>query len=279
MMQLANKEDIPEIIKIWQESFGDSEKEIMDFFQAFSGKMRICVWKENTFIAGQLILLPVYLHYAPQIEKYSNKKIKQRIEAEYLYAVATKSEYRKKGIGTRLLSAVSHMLLSENKVAVLVPADENVRMFYEKRGFLKCYNQEKLVVEAGNESEKCNVENIDAVEYGLLRKRAFADGDYIELPQNMIDYAIKLHEQEGGFCKKIIYNNKEYGVLYKYSKNEEVLLQEITVMDKEESIHVTKVLLGALHKKQGILQRSFYTCGLHLPKGISHDGYFNLVLN
>lgn len=279
MMQLATTEDFPEIIDIWQESFGDSKKEIMDFFHAFSGKMRICVWKENTCIAGQLILLPVWLHYATQSEKFESTKMIERIEAEYLYGVATKREYRNRGVSTKLLSAVSHMLLSENKAAVLVPADENLGAFYEKRGFRKCFSQEKIVIDACKEQEKCSVENIDATEYGLLRQRAFADGNYIELPQNMLEYAINLHKQESGFCIKISLNNKKYGVLYKLSKNDEILLQEITAKEREESIRAAKALLVALHKKQGILQRSFYTCGLHLPEGIPQEGYFNLVLN
>lgn len=277
MMQFAEKEDMPEVIATWKESFGDTEEEITDFFTAFEGKARTCIWKENEKQAGQLVLLPVWLHTSDGI----------RVSAEYIYAVATGAAFRKRGICTRLLCAVSDMLKAEQKAAVLVPADRELAAFYEKRGFDPCFQEEKIRITAGERDEitagkktEENVTSIPLSEYTLLRQKAFAGITCVEQPEDMVAYAVRQAQAEGSLCGRIICEGKEYGVIYREVEGPEgeIRIQEITAGETEEAVAVAKTLLRALGRQNALLQRSFYTCGMFLPADIPANGYFNLVL-
>ncbi|MGN1148790.1 MAG: GNAT family N-acetyltransferase [Lachnospiraceae bacterium] len=277
MMQFAKKEDMPEVIAVWKESFGDTAEEITDFFTAFAGKARICIWKEKDVLAGQLVLLPVWLHTADG----------SRVSAEYIYAVATGAAFRKRGICTRLLRAVSDMLEAEGKVAVLVPADRELAAFYEKRDFRPCFREEKIRITVGERDETtagrqaCDVRAIGIGEYISLRKKAFVGIACVEQPEDMIAYAVRQAQAEGGLCGRITCGKEEYGILYREVEGPEgeIRIQEITAGETEEAVAMAKILLRALGRQKALLQRSFYTCGMFLPEDTPENGYFNLVLN
>lgn len=292
MMRFAEKTDLPKIMEIWQEGFGDSLQEISAFFSAFEEHCRICVWEEAGEPAGQLLLLPVWLHMAQQ-DKTAAAPGNRRRETEYIYAVATKKEFQNRGICTKLLEAVSAVLQKEQKGAVLVPASRTLAGFYEKRGFHRIFAAEACTVEAIGQREaslpgfcppaipNLCVQAMTAEEYGRYREKAFCGAVHIELPAHMLSYAIELYRQEGGHCVKLTCGQKEYGVLYKEKQPREageISIQEITAKDREEALQAAGVLLAVLGKKKACVQRSYETLCMGLPDG-AEGGYFNLVLD
>ncbi len=58
----------------------------------------------------------------------------QMYEAYYVYAVATKREHRRKGHAAALLADLKR----EGRPLFLIPADEPLRRYYQKLGFVDC---------------------------------------------------------------------------------------------------------------------------------------------
>lgn len=277
-MEFAKQTDMAEVTALWEECFGDKAEEIAGFFTAFSDCARVCIIREGRQIAGQLILLPVSLCVPGQ----------NRIAAEYIYAVATKTACRRRGIATRLLLEVSALLKVEGSAGILVPADERLIQFYEERGFTRCFDGEVISVKAdtgdGAElqaAEKTKLEEISASAYIALRSSAFTNIVHVEQPEEFIRYAVEQELISGGRCVRLTVNGREYGILYCVKKEEGILIREITAEEMEEASSVVKAFMKALGREKAVLQRSFVTCGTNLPPELigQKEGYFNLVLD
>lgn len=266
MCLFAQKADMPEIYKNWEESFGDTKEEITAFFEAFAGKVRVCVLRKDGSVVAQLCLLPVKLlgH-----------------EAEYMYAVTTNRAHRGEGLCTILLKEVSRILKEEGKCGVLVPANTELQGFYKRRGFQDCFLPEKYILRArtndkeyvqGVKAKACTVQD-----YIALRQQAFAGKSCVEAPEDMLRYALESYLQSGYHLAELVCKEKRYGVLYREEEN--ILIQEITAFGSEEAKRAGAAFLVAIGKEEAMLQRSYLTMGIYLPKEIGLNGYFNPVLD
>ncbi len=125
----ADETDIPELKKLWQTVFGDSDN-VTDFF--FENTVDI----EDAYVyktAGKCVSA-FYLIDSPIKEGNETKK------AKYLYAAATLPEYRKKGIMGKMLEyAIRILRISGYDRLFLYPANENLYNYYEKFGFKTCF--------------------------------------------------------------------------------------------------------------------------------------------
>lgn len=274
-MRLADKADMPKIVEIWRQSFGDTTEEIQGFFNAFSDNVQTFLEEEEGQIAGQLCLLPISIHFP-------NKNSRPLF---YIYAVATAGAQRGRGICTRLLSETVRWLKKEKKGALLVPAEESLVSFYEKRAFTCLFPKKEISVKA-SENKPCEgipvLEPIDAAEYQRLRKKGFENAFYVELPGAYLNYAISQHKNAGGSLARLSFDNKEYGVLYTLPDGAEgtaVSIQEITAPEDGEAVCAARALLFTLSKREAILKRSYPVMGVELPDFACKDGYFNLVLD
>ena len=269
MLQFANYEDLPEVISIWQECFGDTAEEIKEFFSIFGDSARVCLWKAEGRIMGQLLFLPVCLHFSYVGERKSSP-------AEYLYAVATKREFQNKGVCSSLLRDVSQLLQEEGKAAVLVPADAALAAFYERRGFKNCFTEESVWVEAagrnGSRASEGKLIKTAVSEYEILRKDAFMDSAYVEISRTMLSYAISLCKKEGGICARLLCPEGEYGVLYRpLCGGQELYIQEITAKSCAEAVTAAKRLLAVTGAKRAMLRRSYAGKGMCLPEGMPEN--------
>ena len=111
MIRLCNVSDYENIIRIWNDAFGDSKDFILSFLDKFSKYVYIL---DNLAI---MTLLPVTLN---------NKK------GRYIYAVAVDKGMRNCGLGKELIE-----FAKENceDFCVLVPADKGLFEYYKKLGF------------------------------------------------------------------------------------------------------------------------------------------------
>lgn len=290
-MRFAKAADMPRIAEIWQQGFGDSPKEIADFFDAFYGRIRVALWEEDNRIAGQLCLIPVSLTLQGG----------ESLPLYYIYAVATSPESRGRGVCTRLLADTAKWLQEEKTAAFLVPADEALAAFYERRGFSRLFAEEVLSLGETVWEEAISkplLEPVGATEYMQLRKGGFAGKNHVEVPDEYLSHALHLHTAEGGICARLTVGGREYGVLYrslpdakealaghalttgqKEAAERTVLIQEITAADNAEAIRAAQALLAALGEKKAVLRRSYTTLGIGIPATLPRDGFFNLPLS
>lgn len=276
MLRVENKAN-EQFIHIWQDAFSDTKEEILDFLEACEGRERILLWEEDGETAGQCVLIPA-MYLGEQIW--------------YLYAVATALPFRRQGICTKLLCAVKDLLAQEGSSAVLVPADDALAEFYEKRGFSPLFIGEKTVVTAkentvsrgGDKSViTCvDIADIDIETYLKIRKKEFSLCPAIELPKSLSTYAVRQHIACGSELKKLIWNGREYGILYE-KEGSQLLLKEITAADGQEAKRAAAAFLLNMGEKAAYLQRSYptYAMGMDqakLQRG-RKQGYFNLVMD
>ncbi len=282
MMRFAKREELPKIIELWREAFGDTREEIEAFFECCGDLLRVCILEEESEIRAQLVLLPVTLVCG---KEYA---------AEYIYAVAVRRDHRGKGLATKLLREVQALLKDENKAGILVPAKDSLVGFYEKRGFCTCVSDEKYMMTLPSRTdtttdmtyvsygcESLKIKEISVTEYAQLRKNAFCGEGFVELPLHMLSFALNSVIDKGGECVQITYKGKNYGVLYQYAGTE-INVFEVTATSAEEAIAVAKILPVVLEMKEAkklMLRRAYHTMGICLPKESEKISIFNLVLD
>lgn len=104
-----------EVIELWQEAFGDSRDEIV-FFLDNAVNLQCLVYYDKSIPVSMMFL----------IDCKAND-----LQAKYIYAACTKSEYRKQGLMSKLLSWCKDNL---NVPVCLIPANAHLVDYYISNG-------------------------------------------------------------------------------------------------------------------------------------------------
>ncbi len=131
----ATSKDIDSLKELWHIVFGDDLSYIDFFFQNCYPFSRAVVAKndENKVIA-MLFLIPS----KALIDGKEHK-------TEYIYAVGTHPDYRKRGISGELLSFTHKALKNEGALfSYLRPAEQSLFGFYEKYGYKTLFGMDEL---------------------------------------------------------------------------------------------------------------------------------------
>lgn len=163
------KKHIPQLKKLWKDSFGDTDETIDTFFKtAFSKDRCMCFYTDGD-IAASLYWFNC-MFYDKQIA--------------YVYAVSTAKQYRGQGICHKLMEHThAHLLSSGYSGAVLVPANKDLFGFYEQMGYTACTAIGSMQCEASCDSVE--IRKIDAEEYACLRKSFLPLGGIVQEGENL----------------------------------------------------------------------------------------------
>ncbi len=128
------KSDLEDVIRIWQEAFGD-EREYIEFFlnERFNGDNMLCLRADGK-IRSFICLLPARI-----------KGIDADTDVLYVYAVATEKQYRKRGFIT---SIIKHAYEHHKKPLILLPADSEKKVLYGKMGFAEAFKTIDISIKA-----------------------------------------------------------------------------------------------------------------------------------
>lgn len=153
-----------QLIKLWQEAFGDKEEFIDGFFRTAFSPARCRCMVINEKVAAALYWMDVRWN-------------KQRFA--YLYAVAVEEKRRGKGLGKRLLEDVQeHLSLRGYDGVLLVPGSEDLRGYYERLGYRTCTHVCEFPARAGEAA--ATLRRIDREEYACLRTKLLPEGSALE---------------------------------------------------------------------------------------------------
>lgn len=133
--------DIPAITDLWHSVFGDSTQAIQQFYQAFP-QCRAVVAENG---AGELVAV---VHVLPQTLALGQGTL----PAAYVYAVATRPDYRGRGI-CRGLMAFCEALLARlgYALAVLTPAEPSLFGYYGSMGYETAFFRQRTPFAGGRE--------------------------------------------------------------------------------------------------------------------------------
>lgn len=163
---------IPELRRLWQEAFGDTE-EFLDAFgrTAFhAGRCRVAV--TDGVVAAALYWFDC-LHMGKPVA--------------YLYAVATAEAYRGRGICHKLMEDTHRHLSGRGyKGVVLVPGSRELIRFYEGMGYRVCSTvREFTCIAAAQDEDSVSLRSIDKTEYARLRKELLPEGGIVQENDNL----------------------------------------------------------------------------------------------
>ena len=114
-------EEQREMRAMWHEIFGDEIVEIDSFFVRHNDALPF-IHKENGEVVSMLFVVPLQMW---------EKRV------AYIYAVATKPEFRGRGIASKLLSKAMQQICISGKydILALIPSSTDSKRLYERLGF------------------------------------------------------------------------------------------------------------------------------------------------
>lgn len=153
IIKMPDKAHIPQLRRLWQEAFGDSDAFLDGFFStAFAPKRCRCV-VENGQVAAALYWFSCQCGDQP---------------LAYIYAVATAKNFRGQGLCRKLMTDThTHLKELGYAGALLVPGDSALRGMYRAMGYADMTGIQKFSCRAHH---PIILERIDAEQYAALRR-------------------------------------------------------------------------------------------------------------
>lgn len=260
MIIFANEKHKGQIATLWSKAFGDKESDVLKYLDSILKFMLI--YEEDDIVLGMLALLPV---------KLCGKC------GRYIYAVATREDKRGRGISTGLLEfAKNHIKENNETFLVLVPQNESLFSFYEKRGFssVSCIERRQDYAECP-EIKGGIVKRITAEDYKKIREIFFCGTAFVEWDTNMLAFAKSMYDGE---FVSVIVDGKEIGAAFCFVVGEELFVREMLAQKPEL---VVKIL-----KKEYGISKATYVCpnlfgepfAMFYPE-VKEYTYFNIALD
>lgn len=158
-----------QMVKLWQEAFGDSLEFIEGFFcTAFSPARCRCVTIDNQVVAGLY-----WLDAEMDSLRYA-----------YVYAVAVAKSHRGQGLGRLLMEDTrDHLIYRGYDGILLYPQDDGLREMYGKMGYETCTTVSRFTCKTSG--EPVELRRIDRDEYAALRRTYLSEGDLIQENENI----------------------------------------------------------------------------------------------
>ena len=208
--RLATTEDKRALYALWQNTFGDEPAVIDRFFQ--------CVTPNEIVVCGENGS-PVSALYMPRVELRCGKKT---LSAAYIYAAATDTAYRGRGLMTYLLQFAAENAQRQSLDGLyLVPAERTMFDYYGARGFVIAFF--KKLVQYSRSELKALCENpatalpASALQFFKTREQALQEIWHPAYSQTILDFSLFLNKQYGSEtlltdCGYAVYESEENAV-------------------------------------------------------------------
>ena len=193
-------------------------------------------------------------------------------KGRYIYAVATGERFRRRGLSTMLLNyANKYIKESGEYFSVLVPAEENLFSFYEKRGYTTVNCTEKCGYDT-LPPIKTEIAEITAEEYKKRRKEILHDYAVVEWDTEELENIRRMYD--GKFCLL-----KKYGAVMFCHKDEDTLIIKEVCCGKE---YKDKIAAAGAHRFD--CRKVKMTCKGTKPFAMVYpaeyrDIYFNIAID
>ncbi len=234
-LKLSNKRMLPELKKLYQESFCASDSEV-DFF--FDNKYR----EENCVVClleGKVVSA---LH---MLDTFILNSDREKTPAYYFYAAATFPQYRNKGFMRKTIDYANSVAVSKGQeFSFLMPANENLCKFYEKIGYkqffktffvkLNCAELKKNVGECKGNFQAATAQlNLEKIRFSFYNQ----EGD-VFWSEKDINFAFKQNEFYNG---QNVFTDDGYAICARKDDGCVEIL-ELAVLNVTEDVYKIKSL-------------------------------------
>lgn len=223
MIRYSNKNDINGIIRLWNEAFGDSEKEIRFFLDSCYKPHNTIIYEADGEIASMLFLLEGDMHIGDV-----------DYPSYYLYAACTLKKFRGRGIMAHLLDFAKKTATDRDKSFIcLRPGEKSLFDFYEKFGYKSVFKVKKVTADVDKSELNTFTElNSDVCDREKLRNEAFSTLPFFKWDKQFIYFAFLHNKYYGGCLSK---NCKGYAL---YNIYEDVVnVKETTFTDMKSLVN------------------------------------------
>lgn len=190
MIRYSNENDINGIINLWNEAFGDSEKEIRFFLDSCYKPQNTVIYEADGEIASMLFLLEGDMHISST-----------DYPSYYLYAACTLKKFRGRGIMAKLLDFAQKTAADRDKYFIcLRPGEKSLFDFYEKFGYKSVFKIRKVTADIGiNNFNELDYSDTAVCDREKLRNDAFSSLPYFKWDKQFIDFAFLHNKFYGGY--------------------------------------------------------------------------------
>ncbi len=228
-IQKENFEISEMLISLWCEVFGD-EKEYAELILPFLSSFDCFAHFENKKIVSAFYLLPSEI----KIENFC-------FNGKYLYAAATKNEFRGRGLMGGLIEEAKEYCKSRNEFISLVPASESLYDYYSRFGFKT--SMATSVTEKTIKSD--TLKKISDIDYiSKFRRNSFEKIHYFK--NEAMNYALNCYSFSGTFYYETLrgialYNEADNELIEYIDKSERLKLTEKCGMIYTENEYLSKI--------------------------------------
>jgi len=209
----ARPEEIPQLMMLWIECFGDTSEYINFVFDKL-------ILPENAFVLGHDNEIYAMLFYSP----FELKGSVNTAKGAYIYGVATSKTQRGQGFSTQLLEHTNDVLAGEGyELSVLVPASKSLFDFYSQRGYSVFSEIANITLRAENfdrvPTETTLGEALPKDMYALREKYFSALSGFVSWSREYLEFIYSECNMLGGDTLLLEHGDaKGYAVCYKYEK-------------------------------------------------------------
>lgn len=278
----AEQSDIEQLKNLWQECFGDKMDYINLYFDNMYKNDYCYIAKENDIVASMMMFLPATM-----------VSFNKSINGRYVYAVATKPEFRGKGIMRQLEKYATDDVKNKGiEFLTLVPASESLFNLYREIGY-KTYayleNQSYTDKEFKQYTKETNITQIPLNELDNLRAEFLKsfdeyiyinDTEYIKQELSFLGALLYKVSNEYGNGYILCFKDKDKAYVKECSLSENLLKSSLEDICK--MLECKNIVLKLSQKTLKTINKTPYSMVKwlqHKENGFTENSYQNLMLD
>lgn len=221
MIRFSNEKDIPQIVSLWSEAFGDGEKEIRFFLDEWYKPQNTLVCELNGEVVSMLFLLEGSFCFEGA-----------EYPAYYLYAACTAKKSRGNGLMGKLLVFAERTAYERNYDFIcLMPGEKSLFDFYSRFGYIPAFKTNYISFSAQEYSFDGDAEiDNSAVDLSEMRNSFLSGNPYFKWSGKAIDFAFAQNRLYGGSS---VSTSKGYSLYF--SEDSKTVVKEIAFTGKSMS--------------------------------------------
>lgn len=275
----SNTNDLPGIALLMQSVFGDTDEFVQVFFHYFYRDNVLLAVDENE-IVSMAFLLPAFLDVK-----------KQRIPATYLYACATREDYRGKGLMADLIEEACWDVCRRGEAGLfLLPATGSLYDYYMKLGFREFFyeNREKYILEDQLENDVDDVFEIFRISGEIYhdQRSLWLTSDFaVHYPLSHFQFVEQEFQGNSGGLYQISQQNNNVGIAFIQKKENTLEIKELLVSSENliplfRSLALRFDCINVEISRPGYTERTaLLKCNKDYQYLYREKGYFNFALD
>lgn len=157
-----------DMMRLWKETFHDTDRYISLVFDAYFTPDNICVRYDGDRLVAALLGVPY--QFSNGVPDTSLMK------GLYLCGLATRPEYRRQGIMSEMMEEIESRAEERGfDFTFLIPADSHLREYYKKRGYFDFSHREDSILEKAMGIGECQphlLKSFFEIDQSVVRKLA-----------------------------------------------------------------------------------------------------------